>query len=50
MKIYKITEASEYLGRLESMSKTPRTDEIIKDFVSGNGEAASIMLLRQDVE
>jgi len=33
-----------------STSKTPRTDEIIKDFVSGNGEAASIMLLRQDVE
>lgn len=32
------------------MSNTPRTDEIIKDFVSGNGEAASIMLLRQDVE
>lgn len=32
------------------MSNTPRTDEIIKDFVSGNGEAASIMLLRQDIE
>lgn len=32
------------------MSNTPRADEIIKDFLSGNGEAASIMLLRQDVE
>lgn len=32
------------------MDKTPRTDEIIRDFVSGDGEAASIMLLRQDIE
>lgn len=32
------------------MSKTPRTDEIIRAFVSGENEAACIICLRRDVE
>lgn len=34
----------------KQMSKTPRTDEIIRAFVSGENEAACIICLRRDVE